>query len=94
MPLASFSLRVFCLALLCGSGQVVFMENALSGALNLLAFAWAAWATGAGWTVLIGAVLGLLVATAFAWAVARPGSMASTACWWVRRLRCLYSHHR
>ena len=70
MPLASFSLRVFCLALLCGSGQVVFMENALSGALNLLAFAWAAWAAGAGWTVLIGAFLGLLVATAVAWAVA------------------------
>ena len=70
MSIAPFSLRAFCLALLRGSGQVVFMNNALSGALNLAAFAWAAWTGSVGWTVVIGAFLGLLVATASAWAVA------------------------
>ena len=70
MFLASFSLRAFCLALLRGSGQVVFMGNAFSGALNFAAFGWAAWTGSVGWTVVLGAFLGLLVATAAAWVVA------------------------
>ena len=52
--------------LLRGSGQVIFMDSARTGALNLLALAWGAWAGGTTWAVLAGALLGLLLATAAA----------------------------
>lgn len=50
-----------------GSGQVVFMDNPLSGLLNVAALCWGAWAGGTTWPVVAGAVLGGLVATATAW---------------------------
>lgn len=49
-----------------GSGQVIFMAHRGSGAVNLLALAWGAWAGGTRWSVVLGAVAGLLVATAAA----------------------------
>ncbi|MEW5423027.1 urea transporter [Amorphus sp. 3PC139-8] len=45
-----------------GAGQVFFMENALTGALFLVAIAYASYA-GENWTTTIGAVIGLVVAT-------------------------------
>lgn len=48
-----------------GSSQVFFMENALTGVLFLLAIAYASYAT-ASWATTIGAVIGLVVATATA----------------------------
>lgn len=49
-----------------GSGQVVFMANPWTGLVNLLAYAWGAWAGGASWSVALGALVGTLVATAAA----------------------------
>lgn len=53
-----------------GSGQVVFMDNPYTGLLNFIAFGWGAWAGGTNWSVAIGAVVGVLVATATAHALA------------------------
>lgn len=50
-----------------GSGQVVFMDNPLSGLLNLAALCWGAWAGGSTWIVVAGAIAGMLVATLTAW---------------------------
>jgi urea transporter len=49
-----------------GSGQVIFMDNPLTGALNFLAMFWGAWAGGTTFTVAVGSVVGMLVATAVA----------------------------
>lgn len=58
------------LSALRGSGQVIFMADSRTGLVNLLAFAWGAWAGGTRWSVALGAVLGVLVATATAHALA------------------------
>lgn len=59
-----------------GSGQVVFMNNPLTGLLNFAALGWAAWAGGTTWAVALGAVLGALVATvAAAWRRADRGTL-------------------
>lgn len=50
-----------------GSGQVVFMDNPLSGLLNFAALCWGAWAGGSTWAVAAGAAAGCLIATAVAW---------------------------
>lgn len=49
-----------------GSGQVIFMANPWTGLLNLMAYAWGAWAGGTTWSVALGALMGMLVATAAA----------------------------
>lgn len=55
-----------------GSGQVIFMAHRGTGAVNLLALAWGAWAGGTTWSVVLGAVVGLGVATALAAAMRLP----------------------
>lgn len=57
-----------------GAGQVVFMNNPLSGALNFAAMFWAAYAGGATWSVAIGSVIGTLVATATAYGLPAPAA--------------------
>lgn len=52
-----------------GSGQVMFMDNPYTGLLNFAALGWGAWAGGTRWTVVLGAALGLLVATGTAQAL-------------------------
>jgi len=59
-------------ATLRGAGQVIFMNNPLTGALNLAALAWGAWMGGTSWAVLWGALLGTLAATAAARALGLP----------------------
>lgn len=59
-------------ATLRGAGQVIFMNNPLTGALNLAALAWGAWMGGTAWVVLWGALLGTLAATAAARALGLP----------------------
>lgn len=51
-----------------GAAQVFFMENALTGTLFFAAIAYASFATGA-WAISVGAVLGVVVATATAQAM-------------------------
>ncbi len=48
-----------------GAGQVFFMENALTGALFLVAIGYASFETGV-WSTSLGAVIGLIIATATA----------------------------
>ncbi len=55
----------FLMICLKGAGQVFFMENAVTGALFLVAIGYASFETGV-WATTIGAVIGLLVATAAA----------------------------
>ncbi len=63
-------------AALRGSGQVVFMNNPLTGLLNFVALGWAAWAGGTTWAVALGALLGVLVATALAtWLQVESGAL-------------------
>lgn len=50
-----------------GSGQVIFMDNPLTGALNFVALFWGVHAGGTTLAVAIGAMLGTLVATAVAY---------------------------
>lgn len=52
-----------------GSGQVMFMNNPYTGLLNFVALGWGAWAGGTTWTVVLGAALGVLVATGAAQAL-------------------------
>jgi urea transporter len=49
-----------------GTSQVFFMENALTGALFFAGMAWASHVTGV-WATTIGALVGVIVATATAW---------------------------
>jgi urea transporter len=49
-----------------GSGQVIFMDNPLTGALNFLALFWGAYAGGTTLAVAMGSVIGTLVSTAVA----------------------------
>lgn len=51
-----------------GTSQVFFMENALTGVLFFAAMAWASYASGV-WATTIGAAIGVVVATATAWAL-------------------------
>lgn len=60
------------LATLRGAGQVIFMNSVRTGALNLAAFAWGAWAGGTSWAVVLGALLGTVAATAAARALRLP----------------------
>lgn len=48
-----------------GAGQVFFMENAITGAMFLIAIGYASFASGE-WATAVGAVIGLLVATSMA----------------------------
>lgn len=59
-------------ATLRGASQVIFMNNPLTGLLNLAALAWGAWMGGTAWVVLWGALLGTLAATAAARALGLP----------------------
>ena len=59
----------FAVAALRGSGQVIFMASPWTGVLNIAALCWGAWAGGTGWPVVLGAVLGALLATAVAGAM-------------------------
>lgn len=52
-----------------GSGQVIFMDNPLTGGLNFLAMFWGACAGGTTLTVAVGSVVGTLVATVVAGAL-------------------------
>lgn len=54
-------------AALRGSGQVIFMDNPLTGLLNFVALCWGAFAGGTTLAVAIGAVVGNLVSTAAAY---------------------------
>lgn len=49
-----------------GCGQVIFMNNPLTGLLNFIAMFWGAWAGGTSLAVAVGSVVGTLVATAAA----------------------------
>ncbi|MCZ2154399.1 MAG: urea transporter [Bryobacterales bacterium] len=52
-----------------GCGQVIFMDNPLTGALNLVAMFWGAFAGGTTYAAAIGSAIGALVATATACAL-------------------------
>ncbi len=58
--------------LLRGAGQVIFMDSARTGALFLAALAWGAWAGGAPWAVVPGALLGLAASTVAAHLLGAP----------------------
>ncbi len=63
---SSHPLLAFLDAALRGSGQVVFMNNPLTGALNFLAMFWGAWVGGTTLAVAFGSVVGTVVSTAVA----------------------------
>lgn len=71
MNLPRMPFALFCRTLLRGSGQVVFMENALTGVLNFVALAWAAAFGAASWWLVGGAFTGLFISTVLAWALVR-----------------------
>jgi urea transporter len=52
-----------------GCGQVIFMNNPLTGVLNLLAMFWGAYAGGTTYAVAVGSAAGALVSTAAAYAL-------------------------
>jgi len=59
-----------------GSGQVMFMNNPLTGGLNFLAMFWGAWVGGTTLAVALGSIVGTLVATMVAQRLAtEPGAL-------------------